>query len=430
MRYQKKQKLPLPGQTKITIESIAKNGDGYNNINGKNWYIPYCQTGDVVWAKPYKQAQGNIYATITEFVEKNTKTNSPICNYFGRCGGCKLQHLSAENYQSWKTQQLTHTLRQNHITDYALDETYFLLPSSRRRVTFRLNSNYQLCYNAHNSHELVTIKNCPILEPKLNEILPDLQSWLSRYGSFLGSKTEVHLTLLNQIELTFISPKAIHPHLVIPLTELKNIQNLGRLCWQQDEYTDIVWQKIPLYVHWENMQIDVAPAPFLQASEQGEKFLQRKLLEYTGNNQNAIELFCGMGTFSFSLLTQCKKVMAYDNAPFAIKAASQAFNNLGQYQGRLTFIERDLFRQPLLPTELNKADIVILDPPRAGAEEAIKQIARSNIKKIVMVSCNPKTFARDLNILGEAEFQLKRISLLDQFVYSPHMEVIGEIIRK
>ncbi|MFV0320919.1 MAG: class I SAM-dependent RNA methyltransferase [Alphaproteobacteria bacterium] len=430
MRYQRKQKIQLPDITKVTIESIAKNGDGYSRINGQNWFIPYCQTGDVILAKPYKQAQGNIYATAEDFIEKVPNNSAPICPYFTQCGGCKLQHLPTPDYQQWKTQQLTNILEQNHIHEYKLDETCFLPPHSRRRVTFRLNSDYQLCFNAHNSHELVAITNCPILEPKLNDILADLQSWLSHYGSFLGKQTELHLTLLNQIELTIITPKTIHPHLVTPLTELKNIAHLGRLCWQQNEHTDIIWQKTNLYVDWANIQIEVAPAPFLQASAQGEQFLQRKLLEYTGKNKQAIELFCGMGTFSFPLLTQCKKIMAYDNAPSAIRAATHAFNHLGQYQGRLQFIERDLFRQPLLPAELNKADIIILDPPRAGAEETVKQIARANIQKIVMVSCNPKTFTRDINILSQAGLKLNRISLLDQFVYSPHMEVIGEIIRK
>lgn len=430
MGYQRKQKIQLPDITKVTIESIAKNGDGYSRMNGQNWFIPYCQTGDVILAKPYKQAQGNIYATIEDFVEKLPNSHAPICPYFTQCGGCKLQHLPTSDYQQWKLGQLINILEQNHVHDYKLDETCFLPPHSRRRATFRLNGEYRLCFNAHNSHTLVPITSCPILEPKLNDILADLQSWLSRYGSFLGSQTEIHLTLLNQIEITFISPKTIHPHLVTPLTELKKLSNVARLCWQQNEFIDIIWQKIPLYIDWMDIQIEVAPAPFLQASAQGEQFLQRKLLEYAGNNKYAIELFCGMGTFSFPLLSQCKKITAYDNASSAIHAATQAFNSLGKYQGRLQFLERDLFRQPLLPTELNKADIIILDPPRAGAEEAVKQITRSNIQKIVMVSCNPKTFARDMNILNQAGFKLNRISLLDQFVYSPHMEVIGEITKK
>ncbi|MFV0432107.1 MAG: class I SAM-dependent RNA methyltransferase [Alphaproteobacteria bacterium] len=430
MHRRKKQPKALPAPQKLSIESIAAGGDGYAFVDGQGWYIPYTQPNDVILATPYKCSQNRIYATTTQYF---TQTNhQPICPYFKNCGGCKLQHLSNEDYQGWKLGQLKKLLNQGQIVDNIndiIDEVYFAPYHSRRRVTFHLNSQYHLSFYQNNSHNLTPIESCSILEPRLNGILPKLQKWLQRYGSLLGSSCKIHLNLLDNTELTILSSKDISPQLVKPLNDLQEIKEIARLCWHDNNQTRIIWQNKPLLAHWHNISVEIAPMAFLQASQYGEKFLQNKLLEYTQKGKIVIDMFCGVGTFSFTLLEHYKKVMAYDNASLAITYAKEALKQLPQYQGRLQFIERDLFRQPLLGTELSKADMVILDPPRAGAEEAVRQISHSDIQKIVMISCNPKTFIRDAQQLKRAGFAIKRLSMLDQFVFSPHMELIAEISR-
>ncbi len=429
MRTYRKQKAKLPSSREITIEKLATNGDGAATVEKKTWYIPYTQVGDIVKATPVKQTQEYIKAKVETFIQYTPHRQQPICPLFGECGGCKLQHLKSSQYQQWKIDQLITLLNRHQLSVDNLDETYFLSAYTRRRVTFSLHNKNQLSFNHYNSHKLIGISQCPLLKKEINNILPELQDWLNQYAFLLPNKTQIHLSLLNAIELTLLSDTFLPQSLIIPLTKLQNIKNIYRLCWKTSKETHVIWQKEPLFLDWGNLRIPIAPSSFLQASHEGEVFLQRKLSEYTKNAKSAVDLFCGIGTFSFIMAQNKCQTKAYDNAALSIQAARFALKNQTEQQGYLNFFERDLFRQPLLPNEL-KYDVIILDPPRAGAKETILQIAKSSsVEKIIMISCNPKSFARDMGILKKAGFYINRLSLLDQFTYSQHLEIIGEIIR-
>ncbi len=431
MATERKNKKNPPSPCQATIEKLAADGDGIAVLNGKNWYIPYTQTGDVVTAHPIKETKDFVKAKAESFIEYSPQRQKPKCPLFGQCGGCKLQHLPIEQYKQWKIDQLMQKLARHHISlkNDEFDETCFLPLGSRRRVTFALDSNYKLSFNLYNSHKLIPVELCPLLKAKINEALPLLQKWLNKYGKHLPKKSQIHISLLNALEVTIIADCFMPSSLVKAFNELQDINNIHRLCWRIMDETHIIWQKDILYLNWGLTQIPAAPSSFLQASYEGEVFLQNKLLEYGKDAKSAIDLFCGIGTFSFIMAQNKCKVQAFDNAPTSIQAAQTALKSLPHLQKFLRFHERDLYRQPLLPAEL-KSDMIILDPPRAGAIEAVKQIALSqNIKKVVMISCNPSSFARDAEILKKASFVINRLSLLDQFVYSAHSEVIAELIR-
>lgn len=430
MRNPKKKSAPSSISRQAQIKKLAADGDGIAHIDGKNWYIPYTQIGDIVDAVAQKQTKDYTKAKAETFIEYSPQRQKPLCPLFGQCGGCKLQHLPKDDYQKWKTEQLLHILSRHHINIDEFDETCFLPAESRRRVTFSINKNNKICFHQYNSHQFIAIENCPILDNKINQILPFIQDWLHQYGSLIPPQTQLHISLLNAIEVTFITKDFMPPALVTPFSELQKLKNLYRLCWKNHNETHVIWQKELLFSHWGELAIPMMPSAFLQASRQGEDFLQRKLIEYTKDAKSAVDLFCGIGTFSFIMAQNGCKTHGYDNAATSVYAAKQALKAFPKLGGYLTFTERDLFRQPLLPHEL-KYDVIILDPPRAGAKETVMQIAAAaHVKKIVMISCNPKSFARDMEILKKADFHIHRLSLLDQFVYSPHSELICEIVRK
>ncbi len=419
-------KLPLACEVKI--EKLANDGDGAATVDGKSWYIPYTQSGDIVIASPQKQTKNYIKAEATNFIKYSPHKQKPICSLFGKCGGCKLQHLPKNEYQQWKVRQLINILKRHQISMDKLDESCFLPLATRRRVTFFVDKHYNLSFHYYNSHKPIAISYCPLLKEEINGILSEFQSWLNQYGSLLPSKSQIHMSLLNAIEVTIIANEFIPQTLVKALSKLQNIKSIHRLCWKTNHEPYVIWQKEPLFLNWGDLRVAIAPSSFLQASYEGELFLQRKLIQYTKGAKSAMELFCGLGTFSFIMAQNKCKIEAYDNAPASINAAKLALKELPYLQGQLIFIERDLHRQPLRPNEF-KQDLVILDPPRAGAKEAIMQIALSSVKKIIMISCNPKSFARDMEILKKAGFYINQFSLLDQFVYSSHSEIIAEIIR-
>lgn len=428
--YRKQPSKKLPSAVQLTIEGIAANGDGYGYHDKNLWYVPYTIKGDVVMAEPIKAIKNNYQAAIQTWVSQSPERNMPICPLFEQCGGCKLQHLAKEQYQLWKKQQLLEILKRQNIDAPAFDQTCFLPAATRRRVTFALSDNYDLSFHHQRSHKLITVQHCPLLTDDLNQALPLIQAWLKQYGTHIGLNGQIHLCQLNQLEMTIISQQPLPIKAIKAFTELQKIPNLARLCWKQNNsLPQVILQSHDCFVQYDQISIPTPPMPFLQASLQGEQFLQQKVLEYAEGSTSIIELFCGIGTFSFPLAMHYKNIHALDIAGDAINLAQIAAKKQQQHlKGRLIFSQRDLFKQPLLPSELKQATI-ILDPPRAGAIEAIQQIARSDVKHIVMVSCNPKSFSRDVALLQQSGFYLEKLSLLDQFIYTPHTELIAKLCR-
>jgi len=175
------------------------------------------------------------------------------------------------------------------------------------------------------------------------------------------------------------------------------------------------------------LTIQPPPAVFLQASYEGEAQMIRLVAEHVGPNNSVIDLFCGAGTLSAGLLEKGIQLKAIDLDGPAITAFEQAAHRAG-YGQNTAFERRNLFAAPLRVDELTGADIVIIDPPRQGAEAQMHHLKNASIQRIIMVSCNPRSFSRDLAILTEAgKYSLEQITLIDQFIYSTHIELVGEL---
>lgn len=143
----------------------------------------------------------------------------------------------------------------------------------------------------------------------------------------------------------------------------------------------------------------------------------QSVVEYAGKSKRVCDLFCGAGTFTLPLMRKKRIVKGTDNAPQALAALRKAS------EGRVETMERDLFKTPLYPDELYEYDAVVFDPPRAGAKAQCEQIAATDVPRVVAVSCNPVSFVRDAEILIRGGYRLTRLRPVDQFVFTPHMEL-------
>ncbi len=171
-----------------------------------------------------------------------------------------------------------------------------------------------------------------------------------------------------------------------------------------------------------NVRVNLPPAPFLQATAEGERVLAQKALEAGEGAKSAVDLFCGIGTFALRLGSKMK-VSAFDNHEPSIAALQAAAKSPGLKP--VTASVRDLFRWPLVADELKKIDLVVLDPPRVGAEAQTRELAKSKVKKVAYVSCDADAFARDAKTLVDGGFKLVAVTPVDQFQYSPHIELVG-----
>jgi len=173
--------------------------------------------------------------------------------------------------------------------------------------------------------------------------------------------------------------------------------------------------------------VALPPGAFLQATPESEAAMTAVVAEAVKGATKVADLFCGVGTFSFRL-AETASVYAADASAPAVRALSSAMGTAPGLKG-IKAEARDLSRRPMLAMEMKALDAVVFDPPRAGALEQSREIASSKVSRVVAVSCNPTTFARDARILADAGFKLETVKPIDQFLWSPHIELVGVFSR-
>lgn len=355
------------------------------------------------------------------------------CPHFTTCGGCSLQQMQESYYRDFKTKIVENALRQAGFGDVEV-KTIFLLPASRRRAEFKLlkeKDKWQFAYMENRSHTKIAITNCLILEPELQKTLPLLQELVGAL-SFVDAIEAVSLTAADSgidIVLQLSSSSKIMQRTVKLENEMKHIADMANIA-----RISLTGQKSELLVTIENNaltmrlgSIDI-PLPhdaFLQATSEGQRLLTDFVVLHTTNRKNILDLFCGIGTYSVSM-AEWAKIHAVDDHKLMIANLKEAAlaNNIS-----LTAELRNLFTKPLVASELKGFDSVVINPPRLGAKSQCEQIANSAVASVVMVSCNPATFVRDVKILKNAGFTLKDALAIDQFVWSPHLEIAASFIR-
>jgi 23S rRNA (uracil1939-C5)-methyltransferase len=214
-------------------------------------------------------------------------------------------------------------------------------------------------------------------------------------------------------------------HITERLAVFAEENDIARLHWQlsADDEANLmpVTLRHPFTVDLSGVAVSPPPGAFLQATEEGEKILVQSVLSaMTKRTKKVVDLYAGCGTFTFAMATQKYKVHAIEGFAPAINALKAAMPGKP-----VTAEKRDLAKEPLLWKELNVYDAVVLDPPRVGAFDQVKMITRSDVPLVVYVSCNPESFARDGEVLLQKGYVLEKVTVVDQFLWSPHVELVG-----
>ncbi len=405
------------------IFDLGMQGDGLVDAGGRTVFISGTLPGEEV---VYETDGGN-RGVLREILKPSPDRAAPQCPFYGTCGGCALQHLSASFYRDFKLKGLRSLFPDDGMLP-EFDEPIFIPSGTRRRATFALVWNGParwFGFNRRRSSEVLSVDRCPLLVPELERLIPPLRSFLTdkkrlfkkRHGegdvSVLWTETgaDILITLPFEPDLGWRQAAA----------DFVLSSGAARLSWRFSERrpAEPVITARPPSLTIGAFRLIPPPGVFLQPSREGEAVLQAKVSEYIGKARKITDLFCGAGTFTLALLEKGRKLSGLDNAPEALKALSAAS------AGRVTIEERDLFRVPVLPDELAGCDAVVLDPPRAGAKAQCEQLAFSDVPKIVAVSCNPVSFVRDAALLIRGGYRMTRLAPVDQFIYSPHMELVA-----
>jgi len=348
----------------------------------------------------------------------------PPCAHARTCGGCQVQHASDAFVSEWKAQIVVDALRAQGI-ETPLRAVFTSPPGSRRRAGFaarRTKKGAMAGFYQKRSDILTEVPGCKVVDPALLAALP-LACDLAQAGTSRKASVSVMVTLSEAgLDVLVTGGKPLDPQLEMTLAGLAQKYDLARLSWSDDL---TLTRRKPVQT-FGKVRVVPPPGAFLQATPQGEAALVRAVTEAVGSAARIADLFAGCGTFALPLASQAQ-VHAVEGAEDHVQALDDAWRNASGLR-QVTTEARDLFRRPLMSDEL-KYDAIVLDPPRAGAERQVEQIARSDVPVIAYVSCNPISFARDAAILINAGFTLDWLEVIDQFRWSSHVEVASRFSR-
>ena len=386
------------------IVRIAARGDG---VTSSGRHVPFGVPGDAVLDDgalafgPHHQ--------------------EPPCRHFPECGGCQLQHSDDEAYRGYLASRVETALAQHGIST-EIRAPYLSPPNSRRRASLKalqVGQSVLIGFNAEQSHRIVDMRECHILRPELFSLVEPLRQLLN---GMLHPKriAEVQLTLIGggAVDLLFKGVPAGRLSEIEQLTSFAMDHDLARLSVDRGLGPDTIYEPQPASVTLAGFPVAFPHGSFLQATEDGEAELSACVQEAIAGAGRVADLFSGLGTFALAA-----------RASYAAEASRDAAAALKRAASNMTVEHRDLYRRPLDARELKDFDAVVLDPPRAGAEEQVKQVSKSSIQRISYVSCNPATFARDASILVDGGYSLLWVEPVGQFRWSTHVELASCFIR-
>lgn len=349
----------------------------------------------------------------------------PPCTHYRGCGGCALQHARDEFVTAWKLDILQRTLLAEGLTPDFLPP-HLSPPASRRRATLagrRTKGGALVGFHGRASETLVAVPECRLLHPDLVAALPALEA-ITALGATRKGELALAITRSEDgPDIQIRGGKPLTPDLHLALAQIATDHGLARLTWEDD----IVAQRCPPHQIMGRARVVPPAGAFLQATAEGEAALVASVRAAVGDAGQAADLFAGCGTFALPL-AETAEVHAVEGEAAMLDALDAGWRG-AQGLRRVSTEARDLFRRPLLPAELNRFDAVVIDPPRAGAVAQIAEIARSDVALVAHVSCNAATFARDARTLVSAGFRLDWVQLVDQFRWSPHLELAARFAR-
>ena len=417
----------LTERAELVIESIGARGDGIARLGERKVFVPFTLPGERVEARMLGTVPDGLLARAERWVVESPERARAPCTHFGACGGCALQHWTDAGYAAWKLDLLRTALRRQGI-EAPIDPLRRTPPQARRRAGFAARFGARkvaLGFRERASHRVVPLTACPVLRPRLERFAveaPPLLAGLDAPNAewaLDASETETGIDLL------VTSAPAPDIKVREGLAALAERLDLARVSWrarQGVEAEPIAIRRAPL-LRFAGVAVEPPAGAFFQASAAGEAALTAEVLALTEGARRVADLYAGLGTFTLPLARGgADEVLAVEGDAAAMGALTTAARRAALPVRTLT---RDLARDPLRRDELDAFDSVVLDPPRAGAKAQCAELASSKVPAVAMVSCNPATFARDARALIEGGYRLERVVPVDQFLWSPHLELVA-----
>ena len=392
-----------------TIVRIAGRGDG---VTGDGRHIARAVPGDRV-------AEGAV-------VERGPHHVDPPCRHFDRCGGCRLQHADDTALEQFVRDRVVGAAAGQGVTPREVLDVHLSPPRSRRRATLHAErgrgGTAVLGFREAGSHRIVDMEECWVLDPALFDLVAPLRNFLARHGG--SAPIDLSMVRSDQgIDLAMTNLDVAGLQSIEAATGFAAEHRLARLSIDQGYGAEPVWEPEPATVTLSGVPVPLPIGAFLQATPDAERRMIADVSVWLSDASVIADLFAGLGTFAFGLAQSGatpRRLLAVEAdraAHLACRAAAP------RAPGVVKALHRDLFRNPVRASEFARFDAAILDPPRAGARTQIAEIAASKLARVVYVSCNPASWARDAATLAKAGFTLSVVRPIGQFRWSTHVEL-------
>ncbi len=409
----------------LEVVTMGARGDAVATGPEGPIYAPY--------ALPGERIRGRVVdgrADLIEVLESNPDRQDALCRHFGRCGGCQLQHWREPPYLRWKRDQVVQALQKRGLGGAEVEPTTPAWGAGRRRAAFhaaRQNGQVRVGFIERGGAMLTALEQCPALVPQLESLALQLAPLAEAVLPQRGEIT-LHALLTDAgVDLAIKGAgraASLHRAALESLSAHANALALARLSLDGETIVERAKPRLRMG----KAMVSPPPGAFLQPTALGEETLVRLALDALEGAERVIDLFSGIGTFALRMAEHAE-VLASEADEAMLAALKQAADGAGGALKQVTTLRRDLLRTPVSALEMRKFDGAVIDPPRSGARLQAEQIARAPVRKLAYVSCDPASFARDLKVLVEYGFTVKKITPVDQFRWSPHVEIVGALER-
>jgi 23S rRNA (uracil1939-C5)-methyltransferase len=410
------------------IDALSPKGEGIGASKDERVYIDRALPGDRVEAKIRRDVDGVLRGDVVNIGEASPHRVAAPCPHYASCGGCTLQHASDDFYRDWKTGIVRDAVRAKRLNPAVWREPVFLPAGGRRRITFtaeKQGDTVALGYSRRRQRQVVAIDICLIADPAIMALRPKLAPLLAPILQENKPATVFIQMVAGQVEIVITGPVSAQGIPDTPVREamvrLADALTIDRLSWRANlgDAPEVIIEHRPIRVRFGALDVALPPLGFLQPTPAGEAALVAAVMDALPASGYFADLFAGSGTFAGPMLAR-GVVDAFENAAPTIRMLDEAKGSLP-----LKPIRRDLYREPLSRSEAARYDAIVFDPPRAGAEAQVRELAATAIPVLVAVSCNPVTFARDARILVDGGYRLDSVQVIDQFTFSHHVELVA-----
>lgn len=455
-----KRQIPVEKNQKVimTINDIGTEGQGIGRVDGYTLFVDGGLPGEEVEVLVLKVGKNFGFGKIVDLIKPSVDRVEAMCPIASQCGGCTLQHLSYKgqlSYKRDKVEQLIHRIGKIQDIEVqptiGMDEPYHY----RNKVQYpvrNVNGDIKIGYYASRSHRVIETEVCYIQDRRNEEIRQIVHDWMIE-NAIRAYDEEVHKGLVRHIVTRHAySTGLMHVTIVINGRRAKSVEQLieklsscayvsGIALNINREKTNVIMSNEMVHLHGVSyiedrigdVKFHISPLSFFQVNPVQTEKLYAKVLEYaelTGE-ETVMDLYCGIGSISLFLAQKAKKVIGVEIVAPAIddalhNAELNGIKNVEFYVGKAEEVIPQLYKNQGIT-----ADIIVVDPPRKGCDEKLlKTIAQIAPKKIIYVSCDPSTLARDLNYLNEHGYRVEKVQPVDMFPQTTHVECVLSMIKK